>query len=291
MARGKQTCKILKEIRRQIAEANDIEFVTSECRYKGDCLGTCPKCEAEVRYLEQQLRKRQLMGKAVVLAGLSVGMIAFSGCGSSSNQTTDDSYRLQGEPAELLEGMVIKDWEVEEEGEIEEVDSVFDNRGVKEGEIGSADDVPISPTNQEQESTATKTVKCPASVTNAEASASTEKTEEPIYAVVGEVAETQPEFPGGISAMFQFFVENLEYPPTCDDVQGKVIVRFLVDKTGKVRNTEIARSNLPEEFNKEALRVVQLLPKFKPGERDGIPTDVWQAVPISFRLMDYQETE
>lgn len=47
MARGKQTCKILKEIRRQIAEANDIEFVTSECRYKGDCLGTCPKCEAE----------------------------------------------------------------------------------------------------------------------------------------------------------------------------------------------------------------------------------------------------
>lgn len=42
MARGKQTCKILKEIRRQIAEANDIEFVTSECRYKGDCLGTCP---------------------------------------------------------------------------------------------------------------------------------------------------------------------------------------------------------------------------------------------------------
>ena len=55
MKRGKQTCKILKEIRRQIAEANDIEFITSECQYQGDCLGTCPKCEAEVRYLEQQL--------------------------------------------------------------------------------------------------------------------------------------------------------------------------------------------------------------------------------------------
>ena len=47
MARGKQTCKILKEIRRQIAEANDIEFITSECQYQGDCLGTCPKCEAK----------------------------------------------------------------------------------------------------------------------------------------------------------------------------------------------------------------------------------------------------
>lgn len=49
MAKGKRTCKILKEIRRQIAEANDIEYVVEECQYKGDCLGTCPKCEAEVR--------------------------------------------------------------------------------------------------------------------------------------------------------------------------------------------------------------------------------------------------
>lgn len=76
MARGKQTCKILKEIRRQIAEANGIEFATSECRYKGDCLGTCPKCEAEVRYLEQQLRARSLAGKAVALAGISAASLA-----------------------------------------------------------------------------------------------------------------------------------------------------------------------------------------------------------------------
>ena len=89
MARGKQTCKILKEIRRQIAEANGIEFVTSECRYKGDCLGTCPKCEAEVRYLEQQLRSRQLMGKAIAIAGISAGLILMSGCSgpASSNQS------------------------------------------------------------------------------------------------------------------------------------------------------------------------------------------------------------
>ena len=76
MARGKQTCKILKEIRRQIAKANGIEFVTSECRYKGGCLGTCPKCEAEVCYLEQQLRSRQLMGKAIALAGISAASLA-----------------------------------------------------------------------------------------------------------------------------------------------------------------------------------------------------------------------
>ena len=75
MARGKQTCKILKEIRRQIAEANDIEFITSECQYQGDCLGTCPKCEAEVRYLEQQLERKRRVGKAITLFGLSTGIL------------------------------------------------------------------------------------------------------------------------------------------------------------------------------------------------------------------------
>lgn len=76
MTRGKQTCKILKDIRRQIAEANGIEFATSECRYKGDCLGTCPKCEAEVRYLEQQIRARSLSGRAVAIAGISAASLA-----------------------------------------------------------------------------------------------------------------------------------------------------------------------------------------------------------------------
>lgn len=81
MTRGKQTCKILKEIRKQIAEENDIELITSECTHKGDCAGTCPKCEAEVRYLERELEKRQRMGKVAVFAGMSLGtLFAASGC-------------------------------------------------------------------------------------------------------------------------------------------------------------------------------------------------------------------
>ncbi len=94
MARGKQTCKILKAIRRQIAEANDIEFVTTECRYKGDCLGTCPKCEAEVRYLEQQLRSRQLAGKLVSLAGISAGALAMLMPFAASAQYPDTSLPM-----------------------------------------------------------------------------------------------------------------------------------------------------------------------------------------------------
>ena len=119
MARGKQTCKILKEIRRQIAEANGIEFAISECHYKGDCLGTCPKCEAEVRNLEQQLRARSLAGKAVALAGISAGMILMSGCSgtTSRNQSTDNMLGEFIESPEMIE-------EVEDtvkEGELREI--------------------------------------------------------------------------------------------------------------------------------------------------------------------------
>lgn len=78
---GKSKCKILKEIRRQIAAENDIEFIISECKFQGACSGTCPKCEAEVRYLEQQLQKRRQAGKAVAVAGIAAALIVTaSGC-------------------------------------------------------------------------------------------------------------------------------------------------------------------------------------------------------------------
>ena len=88
MAKGKQTCKILKEIRKQIAAENDIELITSECTYKGDCLGTCPKCEEEVRYLERELEKRQRLGKVAVFAGMSLGtMFAATSCDTTQSMT------------------------------------------------------------------------------------------------------------------------------------------------------------------------------------------------------------
>ncbi len=78
---GKSKCKILKEIRKQIAAENDIAYVTSECKYKGDCSGTCPKCEAEVRYLEDQLCQRQQTGKTVAVAGIAAALlVTASGC-------------------------------------------------------------------------------------------------------------------------------------------------------------------------------------------------------------------
>ncbi|MBQ7954902.1 MAG: hypothetical protein IJ282_04075 [Lachnospiraceae bacterium] len=111
--KGKEKCKALKEIRRQIAEANDIEFVVSECKHQGDCLGTCPKCESELRYLERELVIRQNLGKAVAVVGLSVGVCAtMTACDTSDilknpfgqeevagMMADPDTYELDGDVA------------------------------------------------------------------------------------------------------------------------------------------------------------------------------------------------
>lgn len=86
---GKSKCKILKDIRRQIAQDNNIEFVTSECKHQGECSGTCPKCEAEVRYLENELAKRQKAGKAVAVAGIAATILV-STAGCMPSQTAGD---------------------------------------------------------------------------------------------------------------------------------------------------------------------------------------------------------
>lgn len=82
MLPGKKKCKILKQIRQEIAKANDIEFVTSECKHKGNCEGTCPKCEEELRYLESELEQRRNAGKKVSVASIVAGALltALPGC-------------------------------------------------------------------------------------------------------------------------------------------------------------------------------------------------------------------
>ena len=100
-------CKILKQIRQQIAAENDIEFVTSECKFQGECSGTCPKCEAEVRYLEQELQKRRQAGKAVAVAGIAAAMIvSASGCSEFRDGGVPESPPTQSQE-DLVDGMML----------------------------------------------------------------------------------------------------------------------------------------------------------------------------------------
>ena len=74
MTHGKNICNQLKEVRKRIAEENDIPLETEECTYKGECRGTCPRCEAEVRYLENALADRLRLGKVATVAGIALGL-------------------------------------------------------------------------------------------------------------------------------------------------------------------------------------------------------------------------
>ena len=87
---GKEKCRILKEIRAEIARQNDIEWVVSECKHKGNCKGTCPKCEQEVRQLEAALAKREALGKTVAVVGISASIaLSVTGCVNPFPQPTD----------------------------------------------------------------------------------------------------------------------------------------------------------------------------------------------------------
>ena len=76
MTKGRSTCNLLKSIRQQIADANGISYRPKECQHKGDCAGTCPACEEEIRYLERELKARKGNGFGMKVAGIAAGICA-----------------------------------------------------------------------------------------------------------------------------------------------------------------------------------------------------------------------
>lgn len=102
---------------------------------------------------------------------------------------------------------------------------------------------------------------------------------------VYEVAEVMPEFPGGIQALFKFINENLKYPQNAIDgqIEGRVVVQFVVDKTGKVGNIQVVRS-IDKMLDQAAIDIVSALPDWKPGMQNGKPVNVRYTLPVSFKL-------
>ncbi len=98
MPGGKSTCKVLKEVRRKIADANGIPLQERECTHTGDCAGTCPYCESEVRYLERELSKRRALGKAVAVAGIALSAVTMAGCATSEPVSSDSSNNPRKTP-------------------------------------------------------------------------------------------------------------------------------------------------------------------------------------------------
>lgn len=246
MNHGKETCRILKELRHKIAEANDIALETSECRFKGDCTGTCPRCESEVRYLERQLAARRRAGKAVRLAGLAAGAIIMSGCGNVSDS----------KPTETLLGDVVDTIIAEEM-----CDTVVQT---KENNVNNIENV--SQRNASKDSVKTDTSVADNnnpdfSLINSIDFGEIEDGHDPVY--------SPPTFPGGEIALERFINRHIIYPDILKDeaISGSVIVEVTIDVDGKVTEPVVI-SGLDPVLDRQALKIASLLPDFSPATLD-----------------------
>ena len=109
-----------------------------------------------------------------------------------------------------------------------------------------------------------------------------EEEEEVVFVVV----EKMPEFPGGQQALFKYLSENVKYPVIAQEngIQGRVICQFVVNKDGSIVDVEVVRSGGDPSLDKEAVRVIKSMPKWKPGKQRGKAVRVKYTVPVNFKL-------
>ena len=103
---------------------------------------------------------------------------------------------------------------------------------------------------------------------------------------VFQVVEQQPEFPGGMKAMMKYLQENIQYPRISRDnnSQGRAFIRFVVNADGSIQGVEVLKSSGDIYLDKEAVRVVEGMPKWSPGKQAGKPVRVFFTLPVVFRL-------
>ena len=280
MKRGKRTCEILKDVRRKVAQENDIPLVERECTHEGDCRGTCPYCEAEVRYLERELSKRRALGKAVAVAGIAVSSMMMGACHSPKTPATSTGSEPEPTPVNTLSQAA--EPSPEPAGEPANAPTNGNRpapapatkeeilRIVEDGLCVSTD-VPVWGDDYEGI----------VEVDDADEYPSWEPPGEPVSRFV----EEYPEFPGGADSLQAFLAREIQYPPVAKNngITGTVLVEFVVEKDGQVTNAKVKVPLFPE-CDKEAVLVVMSMPKWKPGRNMGKPVRCWYQVPVTFRL-------
>ncbi len=97
--------------------------------------------------------------------------------------------------------------------------------------------------------------------------------------------EQMPQFPGGDAALIKYLDSHIQYPPEAakNNIQGRVILQFVVDKTGEIGEVKVVRS-VDKDLDKEAVRIIKTLPKFIPGRQNGQAVAVWYTLPVTFKL-------
>lgn len=263
MSRGKKICAHLKGIRQKIADENGIPFEQKECTHTGDCRGTCPRCEAEVRYLEQSLTSKLRMGKAATVAGLSLSLAA---CGNGdSSLSTDSALNIVNENGLAIDSNSLADDSLEVEGFDDEPDGFEPILGqiiASEKESADNDDNPL------YYDTATL---------------DDDEIVEGMFDFV--VYEKAPEFPGGEEALYKYLEENIHYPEQAkkDGISGTVVIKFWIEKDGSITHAWII-SDIGGGCGDEALRAVKKMPKWKPAQQSGKSIRIELTLPIGFEI-------
>ena len=289
MTRGKSICNVLKTIRKQVADANEIKYEPRECHHQGECRGTCPACEAEVRYLESQLNIRRQLGKAVAIIGISAGLSVLTSCGDKAKKVAT----MSEEQSKLMEGKVLREPAKQLDGDVEyrsPVDTVIIEKEPSKVKKHTAKvvfnetnkgKVPITQESLDEGQAFEVVGNVDEEILQPEPPAVGENQ----LTLMGDVVEQMPSFPGGPQALLNYLSEHINYPEGYEEtcVQGRVVITFVVEKDGSLSDITVLKS-LEKAFDEEALRAVKSMPNWIPGMQDGEPIRVKYAVPVNFRL-------
>ena len=285
MTRGKSICNVLKTIRKQVADANEIKYEPRECHHQGECRGTCPACEAEVRYLESQLNIRRQLGKAVAIIGISAGLSVLTSCGDKAKKVAT----MSEEQSKLMEGKVLREPAKQLDGDVEyrsPADTVIIEKEPSKVKKHTAK-VVFNETNKG------KVPITQESLDEGQAFEVVGNVDEEILqpepptvgenqlTLMGDVVEQMPSFPGGPQALLDYLSEHINYPEGYEEtcVQGRVVITFVVEKDGSLSDITVVKS-LEKAFDEEAVRAVKSMPNWIPGT----PVRVKYTVPVTFRL-------
>ena len=180
-------------------------------------------------------------------------------------------------PEEVLKSVKVTELQIVEDDKVKKEDEIKTQDELKETEtaFGQKDNEKGT-----EDRNVTRTLKEEVVVEKKEEKPKEEKKEEIFRSV-----EQMPQVPGGEAALMKYLQSHINYPPMAaeNNVQGRVVVQFVVDKTGKVGEVKVVRS-VDKDLDKEAVRVCKSLPKFTPGRQNGQAVSVWYTLPVTFKL-------
>ena len=278
---GKNICHALKTIRKQVAEANGIDYTPAPCHFDGDCSGTCPACEAEVQYIESQLGRLRLAGKAVKVAGLALGLTMVAGCNSSpgtppsatdksaaANETSPTNKpRLQPHANALVSAA--------DEGAKPHARHyhVRGNSGrvVKKG-TAQADTTAIYMADSsgyalpEVSVTSTPSKKKVDYVGGISYYQRIARNRNHVYLN----PEISPRYKKGDEAMRQFIADHIRITPHMSAACGQALVKVacVVERNGRLSAMRVIQSE-GSLYDAEAIRVLKKMPRWKPARMEG----------------------